>query len=112
MNINVIPPFSDDIRLSIDEYRNKLYEMMSNKKSSTSINCFRTNSEVRLDRIKPQNVKARSDSKLTKRIEGERKLKEKQRKISPYVPRFDSYSRSHGIIAQSALIELRASGMR
>lgn len=29
MNRNVVPPLDDDVRLSIDDYRNKLYELMS-----------------------------------------------------------------------------------
>ncbi|KAF5301118.1 hypothetical protein FQR65_LT08948 [Abscondita terminalis] len=29
MNISVIPPLNDDVRLTVDDYRNKLYEIMS-----------------------------------------------------------------------------------
>lgn len=123
MNVNVIPPFSDDVRLSVDEYRNKLYEIMTTKChhpiqkrfSKDKYHARVSQSEGKLDnRLKPQSVKACSDSKLSKRHESPQIAKPRlgDRNAKSYVPQFDSRSRSRGIITQSALVELRAAGMR
>lgn len=170
MNSSVTTPLNDDIRLSIDDYRNKLYELITshnhnntrisrNIKSNKIIqpnlqevrkrvikvehekpHChFREkpcqiHSEPRLNnqsKIKANNT--RSDSKISKQIisfpqehtiSGNFKKSIQQNEIKESHTRkkmnsksniymsFNSFNPSHGIITQSALMELRAAGIR
>lgn len=182
LDANVTIPLNDDVRLSVDDYRNKLYEIMSTrskltppKPSVTKIipdvrpkvakdteryikaRCYhQTNKE------KPYNTQSepkifnkskfptmihKSDSKLSKQIlqmptvetkitqafgdhqhhhvrkqahssseinqtnKGKINKKTMCSKSNVYPP-FNSYNQNHGIITQSALMELRAAGMR
>lgn len=188
MNSSVIIPLNDDVRLSVDDYRNKLYEIMATHHARNS----RTNIHPKIDsqnksalvriipdirpkvakdterylkshyhvRTKPQNTQSepkmqqirprlnqslinKSDSKLTNQLlhmpvdakvsralgDGRKhsqstievqmnkeKYNNNNRKIlnsrSNVYTSFNSYNQSHGIITQSALMELRAAGMR
>lgn len=188
MNSSVIIPLNDDVRLSVDDYRNKLYELMAThhaRYSRTNNNYSKIDSQnksalVRIIpdirpkvakdterylkshyhvREKPHNTQSepkmqqsrprlsqtlinKSDSKLSKQLlqmpvdakvpralgdgrkhsqsTSEVQMKEKynnnNKKIlnsrSNVYTSFNSYNQSHGIITQSALMELRAAGMR
>ncbi|CAG9764103.1 unnamed protein product [Ceutorhynchus assimilis] len=180
MASNVTIPLNDDIRLSVDDYRNKLYELMSlhshrtsSKKalvvkpklfepevySKVSKNAERyirshvvakdkrqiiSNSESKIYQKNPVNdwMQAaqlnKSDSKVPsckhsivsektniQKASGDCRVNMKsstevpKRRISTITPpkpnlyqSFNSYNKSHGIITQSALMELRAAGLR
>ncbi|KAF2881177.1 hypothetical protein ILUMI_25002 [Ignelater luminosus] len=184
MNVNVIPPLSDDVRLTVDDYRNKLYEIMSThhhnrpaksllSRGSIRLQSDLTKSEVKSrivrdherylkshsypkekvyntqsepkvnhteEKLKQKAVQTRSESKIFKKIDilppesnalkasGDYKkhaqsscdftLRERVRKkplnskSNVYVQSFNSYNPNHGIITQSALMELRAAGLR
>ncbi|KAJ8955892.1 hypothetical protein NQ318_005440 [Aromia moschata] len=172
---NVVIPLNDDVRLSVDDYRNKLYELMSTHhhrplvkpvsvkqrfiapevyskvsknaekylkshvkdrsyvshsepkmnqqrtthwvhtanirsdskvaaQQSTALPNHRTSSTKAGGDCKPQNVHMKSSSEVPKR-------RFAQPKSSLYTS-FNSYNKNHGIITQSALLELRAAGMR
>lgn len=183
MNTSVVIPLNDDIRLSVDDYRNKLYEIMSThhhnrhpKANSQSLKLPRqtnvsriipdihpkvmrdterylkshyhprekphnTQSEPRMYSNKPKLNQAsvnKSDSKLSKQLfpiavdknickafgdarkqtHSSSEIQMKQRftkktllnsKSNVYTS-FNSYNQNHGIITQSALMELRAAG--
>lgn len=58
---NIVPPLNDDVRLSIDDYRNKLYELMSHDltpKRTSSLK--RTTIKYATEPRKPEVVKVRS----------------------------------------------------
>lgn len=176
MNSSVITPLNDDIRLSIDDYRNKLYELISshnhnnqtrfvrNLKNSKTLqpivqheikkrvtkedpfakhHChfkektWQIQSEPKLgqQKIKTTN-NTKSDSKISKQTisfpleqntfkccrkslnssetiskDAAHTRKKMNSKSNIYVS-FNSYNPSHGIITQSALMELRAAGIR
>lgn len=187
MNSSVVIPLNDDVRLSVDDYRNKLYELMathharySRTSNHSKIDCQNKSAVVRIIpdirpkvakdterylkshyqvREKPHNTQSepkmqqnksrlsqtlinKSDSKLSKQLlhmpvdcrvsralgdgrkhsqsTSEVQMKEKysnnNRKIlnsrSNVYTSFNSYNQNHGIITQSALMELRAAGMR
>lgn len=184
MNVNVIPPLSDDVRLTVDDYRNKLYEIMSThhhnrpaksllSRGSVRLQSDFTKSEIKSrivkdherylkshsyskekvyntqsepkvnhteEKLKQKTVQTRSESKIFKKIDflppesnalkasGDYKkhaqsscdftLRERVRKkplnskSNVYVQSFNSYNPNHGIITQSALMELRAAGLR
>lgn len=179
MPANVVIPLNDDIRLSVDDYRNKLYELMSVhhthskpcpkssitrpklfapevcsrvsknaekyirshgvlkddktqvmshseskiyqrnpshwiqsaqlNKSDSKVPSGRTKPVV-LDKVNP--LKAGGDCKPHMRSSTE----VPKRRITPPKPNlyqsFNSYNKTHGIITQSALMQLRASGLR
>ncbi|CAH1117252.1 unnamed protein product [Phaedon cochleariae] len=175
MQSNVVIPLNDDVRLSVDDYRNKLYELMSShhpkpltvppvavkqkhltpevysKVSKTAERYFKSHvtlkdrSYISQSEPKMHNQRAhwlhtaniRSDSKVVlqqslpvparHRVEslkagGDTRI---QMKSSSEVPKkrftpkrnylsesFNSYNKSHGIITQSALMDLRAAGLR
>ncbi|XP_066249573.1 extracellular signal-regulated kinase 2 [Euwallacea similis] len=173
---NVVIPLNDDIRLSVDDYRNKLYELMSNHNhkpgpkpsaivksklfvpevySRVSKNAEKyirshvtlkdkshvmSHSESKIyQKTQPTWVQStqlnKSDSKVPvshKHVGlekanalnsgGDCKFRMKsnsevpKRRITPPKPNlyhsFNSFNKSHGIITQSALMELRASGLR
>lgn len=180
MQFDVIVPLNDDVRLSVDDYRDKLYEIMSAHQSSkilaerkmTKIDA-RSETESRLRRgmerypkvghgtkDKPQNVQSepklsraqrasrqisstanvRSDLKISKGVglaavrssnqiiksvgEGmkmwsgcvirptEKPTRKRPIDRNNLYSSFNSYNKSHGIITQSALTELRAAGIR
>ncbi|KAB0803395.1 hypothetical protein PPYR_00367 [Photinus pyralis] len=182
MNINVIPPLNDDIRLTVDDYRNKLYEIMSTHhhirptKSLLSRPSLKVNSDMKTDKqgklykdinnyaksnyydkerslatlVEPKlghakgklkhNIQARSEPKILKKfnmlpqeLNGIKSTSDYKKfnnsscdfltrergttkalnsKSNVYVPSFNSFNSTHGIITQSALMELRAAGMR
>ncbi|KAG5899828.1 hypothetical protein JTB14_012299 [Gonioctena quinquepunctata] len=174
MQSNVIIPLNDDIRLSVDDYRNKLYELMSahhhrpfikpvsvKQKHQAPEVCSRVSknaekyikshvnlkdrsyvsqSEPKMGSQKTHwlhTANIRSDSKVimaqtlhpplkhrgdSLRAGGDNRV---QMKSTSEVPRrrmapsknnlcnsFNSYNKNHGIITQSALMELRAAGFR
>ncbi|KAF7267290.1 hypothetical protein GWI33_019479 [Rhynchophorus ferrugineus] len=173
MASNVVIPLNDDIRLSVDDYRNKLYELMSGhhprthpkavikqkfimpdvyskvtknaekyirshvnqrercqimSQSEPKINHKNTNfvqmahmnksdSKVILSRgpsvvDRSSTTKAGGDCRIPMRSNSE----VPKRRITPPKTKlyesFNSYNKSHGIITQSALMELRAAGLR
>lgn len=173
MRANVIIPLNDDIRLSVDDYRNKLYELMSahhhrpiiksvsmrQKKlvpevySKVSKNAekyikshvhlkerYVSHSEPKMNQQKTHwlhTANIKSDSKVTNqqnvtlppnnRIHSTKAGGDctGQMKSNSEVPKrrfiptknnlytsFNSYNKNHGIITQSALLELRAAGLR
>ncbi|KAK5648678.1 hypothetical protein RI129_003570 [Pyrocoelia pectoralis] len=181
MNVNVIPPLNDDIRLTVDDYRNKLYEIMSTHhhirptKPLLSRPSLKFNSDIKSEKqgklykdihnyskstyydkerslatlSEPKvthgegktrhSIQARSEPKILKKYNilppelnaikstvGYKKLnsssdfiahdkvrkKPLNSKSNVYVPSFNSFNSTHGIITQSALMELRAAGMR
>lgn len=173
MNIRVTPPLNDDIRVTVDEYRNKLYEIMSTHHNIKPTRSFlprtsikyqpeikqrqhkepdrysrvqkplSTQSEPKMTYMEPKtrtNIQTKSDSKIIRRTDllhsesnmlkssGDYKkhaqsscdftMHERVRKKSLngrsnlYMQSFNSYNPSHGIITQSALMELRSSGLR
>lgn len=183
MDANVIIPLNDDIRLSVDDYRNKLYEIMASHNTSrakpiqskslhtkiipdvrpkvakdteryikarchqTKEKPYNTQSEPRIfNKTKlPRTVINKSDSKLSKQIvqmpietkvsraygdhvkkqahssteiidqmnaKGKVNRKTMMCSKSNVYPPFNSYNQTHGIITQSALMELKAAGMR
>lgn len=182
MNISVIPPLNDDVRLTVDDYRNKLYEIMSThhygrptrtilskasvklhadikteprSKIPKDVNNFTkshshyygnqrpsiTQSESKISETKlKQNIQTRSEPKILRKyniLPPEQSLtknnvevkkhshstsnfisREKVRKkplnskSNMYMQSFNSYNSTHGVITQSALMELRAAGMR
>lgn len=188
MDANVIIPLNDDVRLSVDDYRNKLYEIMSSHNAASrtkpaaskthhttkiipdvrpkvakdteryiKARCYQpkekpynTQSEPRIftkPKVLPHPGINKSDSKLSKQMlhmpietkvskaygdhvrkqahssteiisqtNSKGKLKADRKttmcsKSNVYRP-FNSYSQTHGIITQSALMELRSAGMR
>ncbi|XP_050296460.1 mitogen-activated protein kinase 15 [Anthonomus grandis grandis] len=172
MPSNVIIPLNDDVRLSVDDYRNKLYELMSssnsNQKSHPSAakprlimpdvypkvtkNAERYIRSHVVSKERPQ-VMSQSESKISQKpssswihkanvksdskvplmkpavlertnilkASGDCKLMKShsevpKRRITPPKPNlyqsFNSFNKSHGIITQSALMELRATGFR
>ncbi|KAF5298705.1 hypothetical protein FQA39_LY11715 [Lamprigera yunnana] len=177
MNISVTPPLNDDVRLTVDDYRNKLYEIMSTHhhgrpsrilltktlklhpegkpevqsriprelshyakpqyypKDRNCVSHFEQRAESKLKhsiqtRSEPKILKYNvlpSESNLTKSSVDFKKhahstcdfvAREKIRKkpinskSNVYMPSFNSYNSTHGIITQSALLELRAAGFR
>lgn len=174
MQCTVTIPLNDDIRLSVDDYRNKLYELMSthtkvniNKSvcvkqklivpevySKVSKNAekyikshvtTKDKSYISLSEPKMNNQKLhwshtaniRSDSKVVKnpnlsvsqkqRIESVKAAGDARgfmksntevpkRRITPnkntVYTSFNSFNKNHGIITQSALMELKAAGCR
>lgn len=65
INRNVIPPLNDDIRLSVDDYRNKLYELMSHSvHSSKSIPLWK-HSKIHSELHKKEIVKTHTSPNLT-----------------------------------------------
>lgn len=177
MNSSVVTPLNDDIRLSIDDYRNKLYELISthhNNQYNTNYRQTRNykfnnkpieptvqkefrrrtvktedkdkhhchyrekpcqiHSEPRLNQPKIKTNHTKSDTKINKQIinfpmetttfsgnfkktfqQNEVKETHTRKKInskSNIYMSFNSYNPSHGIITQSALMELRAAGIR
>lgn len=175
MPSNVVIPLNDDVRLSVDDYRNKLYEFMqshnSQKHKSVNKNILKLNGDVlkrdvkskvckdterylkarcqiKPTKEKPYNTQSeprlghtyqyrsslniKSDSKIPQPFSGEYKVssdsrkstlstdsqqKDKNRrrmmnsKTNVYMS-FNSYNQSYGIITQSALMELKAAGLR
>ncbi|GJQ66532.1 hypothetical protein Trydic_g4517 [Trypoxylus dichotomus] len=185
MNTSVIIPLNDDIRLSVDDYRNKLYEIMSshhnNSRPVKSLNkniiklnaesilkedvkskvCkdterylktryqikekpYNTQSEPKLSHSQSKNrsttVNIKSDSKIpkhyasfasdgsyhkvsgdarksvqsTSEVQTKQKIARKRTmnsKSNVYMS-FNSYNQNHGIITQTALMELKAAGLR
>ncbi|KAJ8928919.1 hypothetical protein NQ314_018456 [Rhamnusium bicolor] len=175
MQSNVTIPLNDDIRLSVDDYRNKLYELMSThhqrpitkpvpvkqrilapevyskvskdteKYVRSHVN-FKTrsyvsHSEPKMNQQKTshwlQTANIRSDSKVINqqnislppnhrihsvKAGGDCKVHMKSSSEVPkrkFVPAknnlytsFNSFNKNHGIITQSALLELRAAGLR
>nr|XP_023030221.1 mitogen-activated protein kinase 15 [Leptinotarsa decemlineata] len=174
MQTNVIIPLNDDIRLSVDDYRNKLYELMSAHHHRPFINpvsvkqkpimpqvyskvtknaekyikshvnlkdrSYVSQSEPKMSSQKTHwlhTANIRSDSKVIvaqtlqppvkHRVEsvkaaGDHRV---QMKSTSEVPKrrfapaknhlcnsFNSFNKNHGIITQSALMELRAAGFR
>ncbi|ENN77478.1 hypothetical protein D910_07354 [Dendroctonus ponderosae] len=172
MPSHVAIPLNDDIRLSVDDYRNTLYDLMSSqpyrhctkpsaakqklfvpevysrvsknteKYIRSHVNLKNNNqvmsqSESKIHQKNPSWVKSaqlnKSDSKVPTKYGGLEKvnilkgdgdcrmhMKSKteapKRRITPPKPTlyqsFNSFNRSHGIITQSALMELRAAGQR
>ncbi|XP_017771950.1 PREDICTED: putative serine/threonine-protein kinase C05D10.2 [Nicrophorus vespilloides] len=170
MPCTVTIPFNDDIRLSVDDYRNKLYEIMAEHTKLKPLKVQRnlvkvqpdfkydvkprvakdterflksrcnstyvTQSEPKLHQTKPKNpVYIKSEPKIPARqavppnhqIKSETKKYGqplhsktsshlKRRSLEPKANNiymsFNSFNQTHGIITQSALMELRASGMR
>lgn len=174
MQSYVIIPLNDDIRLSVDEYRNKLYELMaayhhrsyvkavsvkpklrmpevyskvskSTEKYIKSHINLKTRSYVSQSEPKMSNQKThwlhtaniKSDSKVVQQnFSSQSRNREStiktngdcrtQMKSNTEVPKrklllnkpvsvcmpFNSYNKNHGIITQSALMELRAAGLR
>lgn len=180
MDSNVIIPLNDDVRLSVDDYRSKLYEIMSlhnaarnsktnaSKTSHTKIipdvrpkvakdteryikaRCYQpkekpynTQSESKIiNKPKHSTVVNKSDTKLSKQtlqmpIETKvkaygdharqqahssseisqtnsrnRVCKKPMCSKSNVYPPLNSYNQNHGIITQSALMQLRAAGWR
>lgn len=180
MNTSVVIPLNDDVRLSVDDYRNKLYELMSahhhNRlvKNNQTLKLPRQNNAPRIipdihpkvmkdterylkshyhPREKPHNTQSeskiynkarlnqttvnRSDSKLSRQIfpvpveprinkaygdvrkqthsSSEIQMKERYNRRtlnskSHVYTSYNSYNQNHGIITQSALMELRAAG--
>lgn len=180
MDNNVIIPLNDDVRLSVDDYRNKLYEIMASHNASRSktIPSKSSHSKIIPDvrpkvakdteryikarcyqpKEKPYNTQSepkiinkprlphtvnKSDSRLSKQTlqmpvetrvnnafgdyvkkqahssseishtysRGKVCRKPMCSKSNVYPP-LNSYNQNHGIITQSALMELRAAGMR
>lgn len=174
MNSSIVIPLNDDVRLAVDDYRNKLYEIMSNHVSSKKISSVKpsksdngrlesknrlytehlfksrpphpkdkpyfTYSEPKLCQMQ-QRLKhttapnMKSDAKVSKQFivfpEGNVNGKSSSHSSSSFQPReykglkkkpvnsknnmymsFNSYHSTHGIITQSALMELRAAGTR
>lgn len=175
MQSTVTIPINDDIRLSVDDYRNKLYELMSNhhpkitivkpvsvkpklivpevysKVSKNAEKYIKSHvnpkdkSYISLSEPKMNNQKyhwshtanIRSDSKVVNnqhlsllprhridsvKASGDGKVFMKsnsevpKRKIAPgkntLYTSFNSFNKNHGIITQSALLELKAAGYR
>lgn len=180
MSMNVIIPLNDDIRLSVDDYRNKLYEIMAShnvsrlKPPPPRVNNMKLVPDVRpkvakdteryikarcyQSKEKPHNTQSepkiyhkpklthtiihKSESKLSKQMLhmpmetrigkaygdhvqkqtfssseishlNKGKLNKKAMCSKSNVdPHFNSYNQNHGIITQSALMELKASGTR
>lgn len=176
MSSSVSIPLNDDIRLSIDDYRNKLYELITshnhaNYRISRTIKSNKIVQPVLSNEVKKRVIKTeqekqhhchyrekpcqihseprlnsqpkvkttntRSDSKISKQIisfpsetnnispfSGNLKKSVQQNDIKETHSRkkmnsksnvymsFNSYNPSHGIITQSALMELRAAGIR
>lgn len=180
MNCSVITPLNDDIRLSIDDYRNKLYELISTHNQYNSHGrivrnykfnnnktepmqkdlrrrvtkledkekphchyrekpCNQIHSEPRLNQTRIKTNNAKSDSKINKQFinfpseqnmtttttfSGNFKKSIQQNDVKDGHTRkkinsksniymsFNSYNPRHGIITQSALMELRAAGIR
>lgn len=184
MHSSVTIPLNDDVRLSVDDYRNKLYEIMSshhnakpvktynkgiiklnadsmfNKQDVKSKVCkdterylktryqvkekpYNTQSEPKLshtqNKTRTPTVNIKSDSKIpkhyitfpsdahyhkaagdvkkniqsssevqTKKIARKRTMNSK----SNIYMAFNSYNQTHGIITQTALMELKAAGLR
>lgn len=161
MTTQVTIPLNDDVRLSVDEYRNKLYEIMSrtsktntksvNKHQSTiklqmtekyvksTMKKYLSASEPKINAGKSNNSNAtanfKHEPKLTKQniefncgdrfrgnncdckihMKSSSDLTTKKRypttKNNLYTA-FNSYNRTHGIITESALMELKAAGLR
>ncbi|XP_063905011.1 mitogen-activated protein kinase 15 [Zophobas morio] len=159
---DIVIPFKDNVRLSVEDYRNKLYEIMSTHHGRSSKGTCKTKtltpelppritrnyvkpsqlkdpkssgtqSEPKINYSRPNHVVAiiKSDSKVaakqnlqfSKGMNGSRvhvnekqQLRENGRKrfsnVKSGYSTFNSYSQSHGIISQSTLMELKASGMR
>ncbi|XP_023312811.1 mitogen-activated protein kinase 15-like, partial [Anoplophora glabripennis] len=179
MHTNVIIPLNDDIRLSVDDYRNKLYELMSTHHQRPIIKSvsvrqktlvpevyskvtknaekyikshvhlkerYVSHSEPKMNQQKTHwlhTANIRSDSKVINqqnvtlppnhRIQSTKAAGDcnthnahnAHMKSSSEVPKrryipsknnlytsFNSYNKNHGIITQSALLELRAAGLR
>lgn len=177
MSMNVIIPLNDDVRLSVDDYRNKLYEIMAShnvsrlKPPQSRTNNMKLIPDVRpkvakdteryikarcyQSKDKPHNTQSepkiyhkprlphtmihKSESKLTKQmlqmpmetrigkaygdhvrkqafssseISQINKNKKTMCSKSSVDPHFNSYNQNHGIITQSALMELKAAGTR
>ncbi|KAL1488069.1 hypothetical protein ABEB36_015437 [Hypothenemus hampei] len=157
MPSSVVIPLNDDVRLSVDDYRNKLYELMTSHKpkqlmpevySRVSKNAEKyikshvtisnvhkspqvvSHSESKICQKQPSGWATKSDSKVQKNsvlekanvlrvgadckvyntMEGsKRRFGQKQQHL---YQSFNSYNKSHGIITQSALMELHSSGLR
>ncbi|KAJ8923890.1 hypothetical protein NQ315_006666 [Exocentrus adspersus] len=173
MHTNVIIPLNDDIRLAVDDYRNKLYELMSThhqrptirpvfikqknvvpevyskvsknteKYIKSHVNLkqgYISHSEPKMNQQKTHwlhTANIRSDSKVvtqqnttlpanhrihSTKAGGDCKVHMKsnsevpKRRLNPgqtnFYTSFNSYNKNHGIITQSALLELRAAGLR
>lgn len=173
MQSNVVIPLNDDIRLAVDDYRNKLYELMATHhvrptikpvtikqkfltpevysrvtknaekyiKSHVTLRdkSYISQSEPKMSHQKPNwlhTINIRSDSKVlnqhsvgpprnrieTVKAAGDSKVFMKshsevpKRRFTPsknnLYTSFNSYNKNHGIITQSALMELKATGMR
>ena len=175
MHSNVIIPLNDDIRLSVDDYRNKLYELMSTHHPRTihkpvsvkqkiqapevysrvskdtekyvkshvnfKTRSYISHSEPKMNRQMTthwlQTANIRSDSKVitqqnmsippnqrlhSVKAGGDCKVHMKSNSEVPkrkFIPAknnlytsFNSFNKNHGIITQSALMELRAAGLR
>ncbi|VEN56909.1 unnamed protein product [Callosobruchus maculatus] len=125
MQNNVIIPLNDDVRLSVDDYRNKLYEIMTVHQRRV----IATKPNVTVKKIFPPEVYSKvSNSSMRHREASLMKAAgdyNQQMKSTSEVPKrkflpsrtslcnsFNSYNKSHGIITQSALMELRAAGLR
>lgn len=184
LNSSVIIPLNDDVRLSVDDYRNKLYEIMSSHHNSRPVKTlnkgviklnpeslikqdvkskvckdterylktryqikekpYNTLSEPKLShtqhRTKTNTANIKSDSKIPKqyitfpadtsyhKVSGDTRKtvqssSEVQTKQKVYRKRtmnsksniymsFNSYNQNHGVITQTALMELKAAGLR
>lgn len=174
MHSTVTIPINDDIRLSVDDYRNKLYEIMSthhkvniikpvivkpklivpevySKVSKNAEKYIKSHvnpkdkSYISLSEPKMHNQKShwshtaniRSDSKVTRNQQSSVPTKQRleslkaggdarafmksntevpKKRITPnkatLYTSFNSFNKNHGIITQSALMELKAAGYR
>ncbi|XP_973435.2 mitogen-activated protein kinase 15 [Tribolium castaneum] len=162
---DIVIPFNDDVRLSVEDYRNKLYEIMSthhvrnNKSSCHKIKPFTTELPTRitksyvksvLNNKEPKstgtqsepkiNYHAKSNNHVVTVIKSDSKVITKQNiqfpknlncsrvqvhdkntrengrkrfsNVRSDFTTYNNYNQSHGIITQSTLMELKASGMR
>ncbi|XP_060533924.1 mitogen-activated protein kinase 15 [Cylas formicarius] len=174
MTSTVVIPLNDDVRLSVDEYRNKLYELMcvhhhphrsgvakprgvkQNPVPDVYSNVSRNAEKYIRSHASRCHAQSQSESKIQHRISGAGLQRPQLNKSDSTVPMtrqqqtqatpvlkaagdfykghlkstseaapkkrsipkntvyasFNSYNKSHGIITQSALMELRAAGLR
>lgn len=71
---NVVIPFNDDVRLSVDDYRNKLYELMTNHRVSS-----RTKPKLQTSEVNPRNGRSaekniKNHTKIHEKIQCESKM--------------------------------------
>lgn len=150
LNQDIVIPFKDDIRLSVEDYRNKLYEIMSthhhlrktpksqsdssgksnrtlgrvaqqtkaqsearisyDRKNNSFVNIIKSDSKVvaKQNIQFPKTINGKLPLNDVRTINGARRRFSNEKNYSPLT----NYSQSHGVVSQSTLMGLKATGMR